>query len=82
MISCQQHDYIEIACLYQFLIRVTLSDNTMIEGIAKDTLYNQHHQQCLLLLTEHGEIMQPIEKMLSLEALTANPHFSHVEFSV
>lgn len=80
MISCQQYDYLEIACLYRFVVRVTLDDHSIYEGIAQNTRYNAHHQECLLLKTQQEEILLPTEQMLSLQAVTRNPHFSLIEF--
>ena len=37
MISCHQHDYIEIACLYRLRLRLTLIDGVSLEGQALDT---------------------------------------------
>ncbi|MCY9802765.1 Rho-binding antiterminator [Vibrio scophthalmi] len=81
MISCQQYDYLEIACLYHFLVRITLKDQSVYEGIARDTRYNEHHQECLLIEIKQEEILLPTELMLSLQALTDNPHFSLIEFN-
>ncbi|EGU38574.1 hypothetical protein VII00023_10604 [Vibrio ichthyoenteri ATCC 700023] len=81
MISCQQYDYLEIACLYHFPVRITLKDHSIYEGIAQNTRYNEQHQECLLLQTQQAEILLPTEQMISLHALIENPHFSVVEFS-
>lgn len=37
MISCQQYDYIEIACLFNLPVELTLSDGRKHRGIAQTT---------------------------------------------
>ena len=80
MISCQQYDYIEIACLYQFPVRLTLTDGVIFEGIANDTRYDNHHQECLLLQTGQGAQLVPTARLQSLEVMLVNPHFTFIKF--
>ncbi len=80
MISCQQYDYLEIACLYQFPVRITLTDGTIIEGIANDTRYDNQHQECLLLQTAQGEQLVATARLQSLEVTIVNPHFTFIKF--
>lgn len=41
MISCNQYDYIEIACMYKFPLRLTLVSNQVVEGTAIDTVLDK-----------------------------------------
>ncbi len=45
MLSCHQHDYIEIACMYHLEIDLMLNDGHHVIGIALDTIYNKNHEQ-------------------------------------
>ncbi|WP_162048373.1 Rho-binding antiterminator [Vibrio taketomensis] len=80
MISCSQYDYLEIACMYHFSIRLTLLNGETIEGEAADTGYNNQKQECLIINTSDGKHAIPTEVLKSLEVITDNPHFSFVEF--
>ena len=37
-ISCDLHDYIEVACMYGYQVRLILKDQSTVEGKAKDIL--------------------------------------------
>lgn len=37
MISCEQHDYIEIVCTFNYPIKLMMKSGQVIEGIALDT---------------------------------------------
>ncbi|TBR42478.1 transcriptional regulator [Marinomonas agarivorans] len=49
MISCQQYDYIEIACLFRLPIELTLHTGEKVSGVAQTTSYNQNKEECLQL---------------------------------
>lgn len=49
MISCQQYDYIEIACLFHLPIELTLHNGKKVSGVAQTTSYNQNKEECLQL---------------------------------
>ena len=81
MITCQQYDYIEIACLYHLAIKLIFTDGKTICGIAQDISYNQNKQQCLLLHQQTGVASIEISTLKSMQALTANTHFSVINFN-
>ncbi len=74
MISCHQHDYIEIACLYRLRLRVILVDGERIEGRARDT-GSRAGREWLQLETGQGLHELDLERIRRLEALDGNPHF-------
>src|SRR5690554_8211748 len=49
MITCDQSDYLEIACLYRILIALNWPDGRRVEGIPLDTEYNEQREECLLM---------------------------------
>jgi len=80
MISCHQHDYIEIACLYRLRLRLTLSDGESLEGRARDTGSRQGREWLKLALDgEEREI--DLERVRLIEALDRNPYFQTVQLS-
>ncbi len=75
MISCQQYDYIEIACMYHYPLRVVLKNGDSIEGKALDTKRNDTKQECIELQTEQGKSLAVLDEIKTLEVLIKNPHF-------
>ncbi|MDN3616148.1 Rho-binding antiterminator [Vibrio gallaecicus] len=80
MISCNQYDYIEIVCLYQYEILLTLKSGESIQGIAMDTKRDDDKQECILINLDSGSKLVVLDELLSLEVLTQNPKFKMVRF--
>ena len=80
MITCQQYDYIEIACMYQFPIILTLNTGEKIEGIAKNTKRNELREECIELLVDGKTSLVVLDTIAKLEVTVENPHFSEVVF--
>tara|TARA_R110000868_G_scaffold142465_1_gene359869 strand:- start:50171 stop:50416 length:246 start_codon:yes stop_codon:yes gene_type:complete len=81
VINCNQHDYIEIACLYQLTIKLTLRSGDHIKGIAIDTQRNTAKEECIKIKvgTDHQLIV--LDDISTMQALIANPHFDTISFS-
>lgn len=80
MISCQQYDYIEIACMYKFPILLTLKDAETLQGIAHDTKKNDDNEECLVLKTQDKETLVVLDDIATMEVQIENPHFKSVQF--
>ncbi len=80
MISCHLHDYLEIACMYRYRVRVEVKQGQALEGLALDTYTRADKQEYLVLETAAGRQEIPYEYLTSLEALDPNPHFERIEF--
>lgn len=78
MISCAQHDYIEIACLYRMPVVLTLDKGEVLRGVAVDTVRDHDRTECLKLAS--GQLVV-LDRIRSLEAVEPNPHFDRVDFS-
>ena len=52
MLTCQQYDYIEIACMYRYPTRLHLKNGETVEGTAIDTCRNEQQQECIELESE------------------------------
>lgn len=77
VIACQIHDYIEIACLYGYRVKLILKDGSSLEGKAIDVFTSPEKREYLLI--DNGR-QQPIElnQVHKMEVLTANAHFMEV----
>ncbi len=80
MMTCDQHDYIEIACTFRLRVRLALAGGEPVEGVALDTRYNHQRQHCLSLQTATGEREVVLDSIQAMVALTDNRHFSEVHF--
>jgi len=80
MISCSDHDYIEIACSYRYPVRLYLKSGEIIDCTAKDTTLNKDREECMLIELEGSERLVLLDDILVMEAKVENPHFKSVSF--
>lgn len=80
MISCAQHDYVEIACMYKLPVILTLRSGEELEGVAMDTVSNQDRAECLKLKTGNNEQLVVLDQILRMVATKPNSHFEKVDF--
>ena len=78
MISCDQHDYVEIACMYRYQVKLTLKSGEEITGIALDTRRNAQLQECIAI--NNSDTLIPLDSVATMAALAENPHFKLVNF--
>lgn len=81
MISCDQHDYIEIACMYRYPIKLTMKSGSVIECTALDTQRNDNGEECIKVAFRGVENLVELDGISKLEACVGNPHFNIVCFS-
>lgn len=81
MITCNEYDYIEIACLYRFPVRLTMKTGESIEGVVFDTTRNESRNECIKLHVGSTEATVELESISKLNVLIDNPHFSEVVFT-
>ena len=79
MISCVNHDYVEIACMYYFEVKLYLNNSQIVKGKAMQTTYN-NREECIVLETEAGNQEIVLEQVASMEAVRKNPHFDRINF--
>jgi len=80
MISCQQYDYIEIACMYRYPITLTLHSGAKMSGTAMDTVQNSQKEECIKIVANHNEQLIVLSKIKTLKAERCNPHFHVITF--
>jgi Rho-binding antiterminator len=81
MLNCDLHDYIEIVCLYQYPLKLTLSSGAVLSGTALTTRYNDQRQECLVIKQNDSELPVLLEEITLLEVTVANPHLQQVRFN-
>ncbi|KFA97141.1 Rho-binding antiterminator [Vibrio sp. ER1A] len=80
MISCSDYDYIEIACMYRYPVKLTMKVGLPLEGIALDTARDESNNECLKLNVKETDVLVILDEINKLEVLVENPHFSEVVF--
>jgi len=80
MIACHQHDYVEIACMHKFPVKLLLKNGMEIEGIANDTTINNNREECIILKTGDKEQIVVLDKIKEMDVQIENPHFTLVKF--
>lgn len=80
MITCDQSDYLEIACLYRIPIALNWPDGRRVEGIPLDTGYNEEREECLLMRRGEDQEWVVLSGVQSMLALSENNHFTEVRF--
>ncbi len=80
MISCEQHDYIEIACTFRYPLKLTLVSGAVIEGIGIDTARNAQKQECIEIDSGGEHTLVVLDEVSIIEACVDNPHFQTVSF--
>lgn len=80
MISCNQHDYIEIVCMYRYPVKLTLKLGDLITGVAVDTVRNDQREECIKLTSDAGEKLVVLNQLKQLEVTIENPHLQIVVF--
>ena len=81
MISCQQYDYIEIACMYRYPIKLTMNSGTVIEAKALDTARNENREECIKVLMDGNEKLIVLDDIAMIEVTQSNPHFQTVSLN-
>ncbi|MDV5168082.1 Rho-binding antiterminator [Photobacterium rosenbergii] len=81
MVTCHQTDYVEIACMYRYPIKLTMRSGKEVLGTALDTKWDENKQECIEIKTEDASAeLIALEDISALEVLIDNPHFSKITF--
>lgn len=80
MMTCEQHDYIELACVYLYQVNLTLKDGNQVKGQALDTLYNDEREACLCLKKDEDLELVVLDQIASMKVCQQNPHFDMITF--
>jgi len=82
MISCNQYDYIEIACMHRLSIELILKNGDGVCGVAIDTKRNANRDECIVVSVNSELQLIVLTTISVLKAREKNPYFDHVNFDV
>ena len=81
VISCELHDFIEVACMYGYRLKLTLKNDETIEGKAIDIVNSSQQRECLVIASEdHTRQQIDLTELAKMQVLTPNAKFQEVVF--
>ncbi len=80
MMSCDQHDTVEIACMYNYPVKLICKSGSELQGVARDTGLDKFRQECIKIMVENRECLVVLNTVAKMEVLVKNPHFNVVDF--
>ncbi|XOV78829.1 MAG: Rho-binding antiterminator [Aestuariibacter sp.] len=80
-VSCDLHDYLEIACMFHYRVTIQLREGTLVTGIAQD-IVTTSEDKCeeIILQTDSGRIGVATSNMQKMTVLTEGARFQEVNF--
>lgn len=78
-ISCELHDFVEVACMYSYRLKLILKNNQIIEGKAVDIVNSPEKRECLVIDSDSRQHIE-LTQLAKMEVLTPNAKFSAVVF--
>ena len=79
-ITCEQHDFIEVACMYGYQLKLILKDKQVMEGKAIDIVSSIEKGECLVIDDNVNQQHVVLSQLAKLEVTTPNAKFSEVTF--
>ena len=78
-ISCELHDYIEIACMHGYRVKLELKNGQILEGKAKDIITTPEKRELLVIDNGHSQQVE-LNQLAKMTALTPHAAFQEVKF--
>ena len=78
-ISCELHDFVEVACMYGYQLKLILKNNQIIEGKAIDIVSSPEMHECLVIDSDSRQQIE-LTQLAKMQVLTPNAKFSEVIF--
>ena len=79
-ISCELHDFVEVACMYGYQLKLTLKDQQTLEGKAIDIVSSADKGECLVIANNDTKQQIALTELAKMEVTTPNAKFSEVIF--
>ena len=79
VISCELHDFVEVACMYGYQLKLFLKNNQVIEGKAIDIVNSPEKRECLVIENDSRQQIE-LTQLARMQVLTPNAKFNEVVF--
>lgn len=77
-LACDLHDYLEIACLYGYRLRIELDDGSWLNARALDTRTLPSKEEVLVVRAAGEERQLRLDRLHAITALTPGARFGRV----
>ena len=78
-ISCELHDFVEVACMYGYQLKLILKNNQVIEGKAVDIVNSPERRECLVIDNDSRQQIE-LTQLARMQVLTPHAKFNEVVF--
>lgn len=78
-ISCELHDFVEVACMYGYQLKLILKNNQTIEGKAIDIVNSPERRECLVIDNDSRQQIE-LTQLARMQVLTPHAKFNEVVF--
>ena len=78
-ISCELHDFVEVACMYGYQLKLILKNNQIVVGKAIDIVSSPEKRECLVIDSDSRQHIE-LTQLAKMQVLTPNAKFSEVIF--
>ena len=78
-LSCDMHDYLEIACMYGYHLQVERIDGCSYAARALTTRTAASKEEFLVLCGNSGQFEVRLDRLLAITPLDANARFGRIE---
>jgi len=79
VISCELHDFVEIACMYGYQLKLILKNNQIIEGKAIDIVNSPEKREYLVIDNDSRQQIE-LTQLSKMQVLTPHAKFNEVVF--
>ncbi|MBJ9514975.1 Rho-binding antiterminator [Citrobacter portucalensis] len=79
-IDCDLHDYLEIACMYHYWLRIELTDGACFDAKALTTCTTVEKEEFLVVEQSENQQKIRLDCLSAITALTPGATFSTVSF--
>ncbi len=80
-IACDLHDYLEIACMQQYRLRIELCDGSHLEAQALTTETTADKEEFLIVEHAAGTTHLRLDQILAITPLNEDARFGRVRFT-
>jgi Rho-binding antiterminator len=80
-LSCHLHDYLEVACIYAYEVKLTLLNGDQPTSKAATTTISSQKEECFRIESASGVLCDvPTLQIQHLHVTTPNAKFTDIEF--
>jgi Rho-binding antiterminator len=77
-LNCDLHDYLEIACMHHYRLRIELVDGGLLDAEALTTQTTDSKEEFLVVRADAGEQRLRLDRLLAITPLTPGASFARV----